>query len=508
MNKHLLAVALSAAFVTACGGSDSGSVVAAPVSGGSSQTGVASEVGSGEVGSGETESNTDALIAEDAAEASNTSEGVSVEDAAETTDTPEVVVVQDTAQTTDTSAVVVVEETTDTSEVVVDEDTAGTTGSAVAEDPVQVTDTIDNNNEEADAFAVPPPQGLLATAQPTFSWPAVANAEQYKIVVKDAGGSGYERTLDPMAANCQTGEGTCSATTSLAYHDNDLTWHVESTVDGASGPVSDSYNITTPLSENLQPIKSSDGGCEAWASVAYGKYVVLNNSWNSRSINDPNWSQLINVTENANGTISPAWAYDWRGQFDGDEIEVKAYPEVLYGPKLGTHVSGTKEETGLPEQVSQLPEFVVSYDYSETGNAERNVALESFFHDSDDIRGPCDDHDNRVYEMMIWVNNPSIRTPGKLALTGVMVDNQLWNVYIKPDSNKHYIAFTAQNPTTSGTLNWKRFVDWTRDWTAANAEERQIDVLDPSFYMGAIEIGTEMWWGEGTFTLNKFEVTF
>jgi len=494
LNKQLLAVALSAVFVTACGGSDPG-----PVSG--TQTGVAGEADSSESGS-----NTSGVLAEDATESSD---AVAVEDVAETTNTSEVVV-EDAVESTDTIEVVVVDpaETTDTSE------------GAVAEDPVQVTDTSEvadttdntNDNGEADSdtnvFSVPPPQGLLATAQPTFSWPAVANAEEYKIVVKDAGGSGYERTLDPLTANCQTGEGTCSATTNLAYYDNDLTWRVESTVNGVAGPVSDSYTITTPLSENMQPIKSSDGGCEAWAAVAYGKYVVLNNSWNSRSINDPNWSQIINVTENANGTISPAWAYDWRGQFDGDEIEVKAYPEVLYGPKLGTHVSGTKEETGLPEKVSQLPEFVVSYDYSETGNAERNVALESFFHDSDDIRGPCDDDDNRVYEMMIWVNNPSIRTPGQLALTGVMVDNQLWNVYIKPDSNKHYIAFTAQNPTTSGTLNWNRFVEWTRDWTAANAEERRIDVLDPNFYMGAIEMGTEMWWGEGTFTLNRFEVTF
>ena len=108
----------------------------------------------------------------------------------------------------------------------------------------------------------------------------------------------------------------------------------------------------------------------------------------------------------------------------------------------------------------------------------------------------------------IWVANPSIRTPGDLALTGVMIDNQLWNVYIKPRSNKHYIAFTAQNETTSGTLNWKRFVDWTAEWTAANAEALEIDVLDPDFHMGAIEIGTEMWWGEGTFTLNKFDVSF
>ena len=362
------------------------------------------------------------------------------------------------------------------------------------------------------------PSGLLDTARPEFRWPAVAGAEQYKIVVKDIDGNGYARSIDPLVAGCQTGDGECSGTTSLSYFDNDLTWSVESTVNGVPGPTSDGIAITTPLSSNIQPIKSNTSTCEGWAAVTYDKYVVLNNTWNSRVMPDDSWSQLINVTENADGSITSAWSYDWKGQFDSSgefgEFEVKAYPEVFYGPKLGTHVSGSKEETGLPALVSNLPEFVVTYDYSETGSdAERNVAVESFFHDSDDIRGPCsfdengDSTDNRVYEMMVWVNNPTIRTPGDLAVTGVMIDNQLWNVYIKPRSNKHYIAFTAQTPTTSGALNWKRFVDWTSDWTAANAEELEIDVLEKDYHMGAIEIGTEMWWGQGTFTLNKFEVT-
>jgi len=278
---------------------------------------------------------------------------------------------------------------------------------------------------------------------------------------------------------------------------------------------------SSKVSENLQPILSNNlDQCEGWAAVAYDKFIVLNNAWNADAMADDSWTQVINVTENADGTVTPEWTYDWLGQFDTarefGEFEVKAYPEVLYGPKLGTHVSGTKEETGLPAQVASLPEFVVNYDFSETldEDAERNVALESFFHPSDDIRGPCDfdengnSTDNRVYEMMIWVNNPTIRTPGDLALTGVMIDNQLWNVYIKPNSDKHYIAFTAQTPTTSGTLNWKRFVDWTADWSAANSEALQIDILEPDYYMGAIEIGTEMWWGAGSFTLNKFEVSF
>ena len=355
------------------------------------------------------------------------------------------------------------------------------------------------------------PAGLLETARPEFVWPAVADAEQYKIVVQDVNGNGYQRLLDPVAAGCQTGEGNCSGTTAMGYFDNDLTWYVESAVNGASGPTSTPVSITTPISQDLQPIKSNTGICEAWPSVAYDNYVALNNTWNSRVMTNDSWTQTINVTEDIDGSVSTSWTYDWLGKNDAGqfgEFEVKAYPEVFYGPKLGTHVSGSKEETGLPELVRNLPEFVVTYDFSETGtDAERNVALESFFHDSCNIQGPCDDVDNRAYEMMIWVNNPDIRTPGDLAVSGVMVDDKLWDVYIKPRSDKHYIAFTAQTPSTSGTINWKRFVDWTQQWTSENADTLQIDKLDPDFCMAAIEMGTEMWWGQGTFTLNKFEVT-
>ncbi len=363
----------------------------------------------------------------------------------------------------------------------------------------------ENIAEEDNAFIALSPSGVLASGTPTFQWRALANAEMYTLAVADSAGNGYAFDIDPLTAGCAAG-GTCSATPDLAYYDNDLTWRVKTTVAGTEGPETQRVSITTPQNINVQPVKS--GQCEAWPSVAYDNFIVLNNSWNSRAMHSSDWTQKIFVHEDTLGNVTPTWTYDWLGQFDGGEIDVKAYPEVLYGPKLGTHISGTKEETGLPELVRDLPEFVVDYSYTETGNAERNVALESFFHDSCNIAGPCDEVDNRAYEMMIWVENPSIRTPGQLALTGVMVDNRLWNVYIKPNSNKHYIAFTAQNSQPSGTINWNRFVEWTAAWTAENAEDLGIDVLSPEFCMGAIEFGTEMWWGEGSFTLNQFDVSF
>lgn len=366
------------------------------------------------------------------------------------------------------------------------------------------TCTAANNNSSITAIS---PTGATTTGTPTFTWTAI-DADEYRIVVSDSAGNGYTSSIDPVAAGCQGGTGTCTHTPNLAYFDNNLTWVVQPVINGSNGALSNRVSITTPFNPDIQPILSNQGSCEAWPSVAYDKFVVLNNSWNSRTMNRNDWVQKINIDQDSNGNIKPTWTYDWLGQFDGGEIEVKAYPEVIYGSKLGTHVSGTKAETGLPELVRNLPEFTIDYAYTETGSAERNVALESFFHDSCNITGPCDAVDNRSYEMMIWVNSPSIRTPGTLALTGVLIDNQLWNVYIKPDSNKHYIAFTAQNPSTTGTLSWNRFVDWTEAWTAENAEALSIDVLSPDFCMGAIELGTEMWWGAGSFTLDRYNITY
>ena len=233
LKKQLLATAIAAVFISGCGSTSS-----VPAQDTSAQTGINDDFSTG--------TETDATGDTDAGDANNGS---------------------DTGGVSDGTSGNGAENSNTDSENASDEANDNDSDEAV---------NADNDTDEAPIPGAAPPVGLLRTAQPTFVWPAVADAEQYKIVVKDAGGSGYARALDPMAANCQTGVGTCSASTNLAYYDNDLTWYVESTVNGAQGPVSESYSITTPLSENLQPIKSSDGGCEAWAAVAYGKYVVLN----------------------------------------------------------------------------------------------------------------------------------------------------------------------------------------------------------------------------------------
>ena len=351
------------------------------------------------------------------------------------------------------------------------------------------------------------PAGVINTGTPVYRWPAVADADNYRLVIRDSGNNGFTHEIDPVAAQCQDGTGTCSAQPDTGYFDNFLNWTVHAEVDGrmqlAGGPVS----FKTPVSPDLQPIASNTESCEAYPAMAYDKYVVVNNIWNARAMFRAGWSQTINIDQQHGGSAIPSWNYDWLQESDGGIFDVKAYPEVVYGNKLGVHVSGSKAETGLPEKVAELDEFRVEYSFTHEFDAEVNVALESFFHSSCDIAGPCDDIDNRAFEMMIWVQNPTVRTPGQLALTGVMIDNKLWDVYIKPRSDKKYIAFTAQTDQSSGTLNWNRFVDWTVEWTKNNAEDLGIYQLSPDFCMGAIEIGTEVFNGNGSFTLDRYNIT-
>ncbi len=347
--------------------------------------------------------------------------------------------------------------------------------------------------------------GDLNTATPEFMWDATEDADSYQLVITDP-------ALNQITYNAGTDScaGTsCSATPTVAFHNSSLNWRIDSLSAGQVTQSSAVGSYSTPISLDLTPVTSNPSVCAVWPSISYDNYIVLDNIWNNGQVFSDQWSQSIGASQASDGKVTTSWNYNWLAETDGDRTAVKAYPEIIYGNKLGTHVSGSKEQTGLPEVVSNLPEFSVDFAYSETfnGSVERNVALESFFHDSCEITGPCDLTNNTRYEMMVWVNNPESNLPGDLAATGVMIDNRLWDVYIKPRSDKKYIAFTAHTPITEGTLQWNRFVEWTMEWTAANAEALSINALTPNLCMAAIEMGTELWWGEGTFTLNNFNVT-
>ena len=369
------------------------------------------------------------------------------------------------------------------------------------------TNTGDTNNTTSSLTGGS--AGLLNTGTPTFEWNAVDGADAYQITLTEA--EGNKITYNASTALCAGS--ACSASPTAAFHNNSISWQVDALVgsNGNNSVLQQAANgdYTTPRSFDLTPVTNNEAICSIWPSISYEDVIILNNIWNAGAVNSNAWTQDIAATESDTSIPVASWTYDWLAESDGDRTAVKAYPEIIYGNKLGTHVSAPKEVTGLPEIASNLPEFTVDFAFTETfeNDVERNVALESFFHSDCNITGPCDLEDNRAYEMMVWVVNPESNRPGDLAVTGVSIDNRLWDVYIKPRSDKKYIAFTAQTPFTEGSLQWNRFVEWTMQWTAENADTLQINTLTPNLCMAAIEMGTELWWGKGSFTLDKFEVT-
>ena len=383
---------------------------------------------------------------------------------------------------------------------------AGTGDPTIVGDTSGQTATPDNSNTQSLASVTPGDNsGELETATPEFQWQAVEGADTYQVQITEREGN---RITYNTGINACNGD-DCAATPTAAFHNNDITWQVDALGNGQVLQSSAAGTYTTPLSLDLTP-EVTNPECEVWPAINNGNITLLNNIWNNGVMFSDQWTQGISAQESEDGTTIPSWNYNWLSETDGPRSAVKAYPQILYGNKIGTHVSADSSVTGLPATASSLPEFSIDLAYTETfnGQVERNVALESFFHDTCDIKGVC--HlglDNRAYEMMVWIANPDSNKPGDLAETAVDIDGRKWDVYIKPNSNKQYIAFTANEPFSEGIINWNRFVEWTINWTTANSETLSINPLTPDLCMGAIEMGTEIWWGEGSFTLDKFVVT-
>jgi len=350
------------------------------------------------------------------------------------------------------------------------------------------------------------PTATVSTARPLFSWPALPGATRYHLMVEDDYNNHYQQTVLATDAGCDGESATCSTKPAIAYYNQSLSWWVDAVVDGETVALTSAREFITPADVNFQPVTDNASVCDVWPALGYENFAVLNNIWNAGTMRSDSWSQTISARQASDNSIVASWNYNWLAQKRGAAQEVKAYPEVIYGNKLGTLVTGSKADTGLPERIDKLATFMIDYRYSETGNAERNVAIESFFHESCNITGPCHHHDNRAYEMMVWINNPKTWRPGDLARKAVEIDGLKWDVYIKPRSNKRYIAFAVNTPQTEGEINWNRFVDWTVNWTTANAAELGISPMTPDLCMGAIEFGTELWSGSGSFALEKLDI--
>lgn len=299
---------------------------------------------------------------------------------------------------------------------------------------------------------------------------------------------------------------------------------------------------STLASTSVQNRCTFQNAQENFSDIRVGDFILHNNAWNPNAAN-PNgsWSQCISTF--ANGDVG--WQYDWgdgnpgaNGRPSGD-FNVRSYPELIFGVKDEFRISGPKSETGLPVRVSNLPSISINYRFQSsqfgnnrlvdasatsrfpngtTINGERNVAIESFFYNAD-ANGECTTDivrrtpsSNHTYEVMLWLDSGAERLPSgpNDEVTDIVIDGEAYKVFTKSNDDK-YVAFVAQNPRTSGTIQWDSFINWARMnahqvqgiyGAASNSVPIQND-----WCLGNILVGTEIFWGAGDFDLTDWQIT-
>ncbi len=259
--------------------------------------------------------------------------------------------------------------------------------------------------------------------------------------------------------------------------------------------------------------------------LGFGDFLLGNNAWNGDK-STWNWSQCIALRENSGGTVSPSWTYDW-GDEDAlqpgyREWEVKSYPEILYGFKSNDEASAPCTTTGLPIKYSDMPDIDIAYSYTatQTNNrsgdfgdennnptpvtgGDRNIAVESFLHSSCDIKRGSES--NREFELMVWLDHGPERLPSGSPPIATYTDSnsRIYDVYVKGQADPGYIAYVARNEVTSGTLDWDEFFTDAKN----NAGTYGIRQIQDNWCLANILFGSEIWWGEGAFSLDYYQIT-
>ncbi len=271
----------------------------------------------------------------------------------------------------------------------------------------------------------------------------------------------------------------------------------------------------------------------AWFNV--GDFILHTNAWAAWAADGYNWNQCIYTNKNG---AKAGVSYDWGPGNGPGDYQVRSYPELIYGVK-DEYRGIAKSVSGLPESISNLPNFSIDYsmNWPEYGPAravaasansrypngtiiqgERNVSIESFFY-TPDANGVCSEGivkrnggSNHTYEVMVWLNAGAERLPAGPSdyVTDVTLDGQPYKVYTK-NSDRKYIAFVAQNPQQTGTLNWNTYLDWARQnahqvQSLYGARTNSVQIQD-SWCMGNIIVGTEIFWGEGNLDFLDWTIT-
>jgi hypothetical protein len=222
--------------------------------------------------------------------------------------------------------------------------------------------------------------------------------------------------------------------------------------------------------------------CGDFDRIPVREYLLDNNVWGKGNISQ--YQQCI-WADMAKNPLTAGWS--WRWGTVGERKKVKAYPEIHYGWDWDKKFT----TPNLPLKVNQGKTIEVTYDVSTSAAGLYNLAFDLWFTKAD-----FPTRENLSREVMVWVDG-SKHNPGADPIKRVNIDGSEYDLFINHDWNSWvYFAFVKVIPQPKGVLNVHEFLSFL-------VKEGYIS---PNESLVEIEIGNEIWTGEGETTVKDYSI--
>ncbi len=274
------------------------------------------------------------------------------------------------------------------------------------------------------------------------------------------------------------------------------------------------------------------------SGISFGDFSLENNAWGGHR-STWKWEQCTEVRRHQDGSYLPGWSYDW-----GDEDSYqsgfyewveKSFPRIVSGVSIRQNSRSkafmTEEyferqckQSGLPSLMKDIPQFKIDFSYSSSKTkrrkgdvqvkgesvdifgGERNAVFASLFYPScSEVVKPLPE---RSLLLLVWTEKGPERLPsGKPPIVETFTDSmgREFEIFTKVQyGDDSYLAFVPKTDFQSGTIIWNDFLDFTK-----SKKFKDLGLIEYSedWCMVSIMFGTEIWWGEGFFQLDKFQIT-
>ena len=228
------------------------------------------------------------------------------------------------------------------------------------------------------------------------------------------------------------------------------------------------------------------------------EYLVHTNLWGARAMkeNAPPFQFNLHKTE---GPLPTNVAYDWT---IFDKFETPIFPYMGYGDRLWA-AKPNSTTSKLPIQIKDIAVCDIycelEIDEKNFARAKGNLAYDVWF-----ARDQINNNDEKRIEIMLWFNRNDQypvggnNHQGVFSFFGIQWDLYVGNLKPKTEGGQGttVCTFIAQTPAYKGMINFMKPIDIIK---------RKGLLLDTD-YLGAFELGNEVYLGNGSTQIKGFHV--